>query len=248
MEPPLALHESGVFGFGLEKAVLDLSADRTPPEIMELFGTGQDFKGLWLPHVRIFVAPKGATGLSFDVRANDLLLDFRQGVSGEFVAEIINTIDGKVVVQPRFYEGERQILPVRGYNLPGDPRSTTIRGSRASVPADGELQVAITGGNAPYKVTVSRDGQEIQATAFVPPGGALQLRIASRGCSMARRRAPRTSRSTLSTARRQARCRCSTKRSKSRFARRATALARRRFCPRRHSASCPAARRVIGSA
>jgi large repetitive protein len=171
MVPPLALHESGVFGFGLEKAVLDLSADHTPPEILELFGTDQDFKGLWLPHVRIFVAPKGATGLSFDLRANDLLIDFRQGVSGEFTAEVINSFDGKVVVQPRFYEGERQILPVRGYNLPGDPRSTTIRGSRASVAADGELQLAINGGHAPYTITVTRDGQPIQQTPYTPPGG-----------------------------------------------------------------------------
>jgi len=41
-------------GLRLEKAVLDLSADHTPAEILDLFGTDQDFKGLWLPHVRIF--------------------------------------------------------------------------------------------------------------------------------------------------------------------------------------------------
>lgn len=90
MVPPLALHESGVFGFGMQKAVLDLTADFTPPDIMELFGTGDDFTGLWLPHVRLFLAPNRTTGKSFDLHANDLLIDFNHGVSGEFAFEVVN--------------------------------------------------------------------------------------------------------------------------------------------------------------
>src|SRR5262249_31119280 len=152
----LALHESKVFGFGLEKAVLDLSADHTPPEILALTGTGDDFKGLWLPKVRIFVAPKAADGLAFDLRAQDLLIDFRQGVSGEFGLEVLNKVDGKIQVATRFYEGDRMIVPTDGHSLPGDPRATNIRGSRASVAADGELQLAIRGGLPQYAITVTR--------------------------------------------------------------------------------------------
>jgi len=88
MVPPLCLHESGVFGFGLEKAVLDLSADSTPPQILDQFGASDDLKGLWLPHVRVFVAPKRTAGLAFDVRANDLLIDFREGVLDGWMASL----------------------------------------------------------------------------------------------------------------------------------------------------------------
>jgi hypothetical protein len=172
MVPPLCLHESGVFGFGLEKAVLDLSADHTPAEILERCGAGDDFRGLWLPHVRIFVAPKKAKGLAFQAQAEDLLIDFREGVSGEFALEVLNRVDGKVKAEPRFFEGDRMILPARGdaRSLPTEPQSTVLRGTRASVAADGELQLVISGGLPPYNVTVKRQPGDvtIPETPFDP--------------------------------------------------------------------------------
>ncbi len=168
MVPPLALHESGVVGFGMEKAVLDLSDDFTPPDILELFGTGDDFTGLWLPHLRFFVAPNRTTGKSFDLHANDLLIDFDHGVSGEFAFEVMSC-NAKLAVEPRLFEGDKLVQVTRGRKTepPGGARGTiTVTGSRASVAADGELQLAISGGTPPYTVTVRLDGSTLPASPF----------------------------------------------------------------------------------
>ncbi|RPJ02310.1 MAG: hypothetical protein EHM39_02140, partial [Chloroflexi bacterium] len=168
MVPPLALHESGVFGFGMQKAVLDLTADFTPPDIMELFGTGDDFTGLWLPHVRLFLAPNRTTGKSFDLHANDLLIDFNHGVSGEFAFEVVNR-NAKLAVEPRLFEGDKVVQVTRGRKSEpaGGARGTiTVTGSRASVAADGELQLAISGGTPPYTITVRLDGTTLAASPF----------------------------------------------------------------------------------
>jgi hypothetical protein len=168
MVPPLALHESNVVGFGMQKAVLDLSADFTPPDIMELFGTGDDFTGLWLPHVRFFFAPNRTTGKAFDLHANDLLIDFNHGVSGEFEFDVMNR-NAQLAVEPRLFEGDKLVQVTRGHKSepPGGARGTiTITGSRASVAADGELQLAISGGTPPYTVTVRLDGSTLPATSF----------------------------------------------------------------------------------
>ncbi|MCB9235563.1 MAG: hypothetical protein H6581_28160 [Bacteroidia bacterium] len=156
MEPPIALHESGVFGFGLDKAILDLSDGFTPPEILELFGVGDDFQGLWLPHVRLFVAPNRTTGFAFDLRANDLLIDFEGVVSGEFALDIIRR-NSKLKVEPILYEGDLRRHVTRG-NTSETATSVTVTGSRASVAADGELQISISGGMAPYNVEVTLNG------------------------------------------------------------------------------------------
>ena len=168
MVPPLALHDSNVFGFGMQKAVLDLSADFTPPDIMELFGTGDDFTGLWLPHVRLFLAPNRTTGKAFDLHANDLLIDFNHGVSGEFEFDVMNR-NAKLAVEPRLFEGDKLVQVTRGRKSEpaGGARGTiTITGSRASVAADGELQLAISGGTPPYTVTVKLDGTTLPASSF----------------------------------------------------------------------------------
>ena len=164
MTPPLCLHKSRAVGFGLEKAVLDLSDDFTPPEILENFGTGDDFEGLWLPHVRIFVAPSGMTGFAFDVRANDLLIGFNSGVSGEFAADIMRRND-RLSVTPRLFEGDHVVDVTRGKESE-DGQVTTVAGSRASIAADGELQLAITGGQPQYTITVRLDGTTIPPTPY----------------------------------------------------------------------------------
>ena len=49
MNPPYALVPGEQFGFGFRKAVLDLSNVRTPPDILDQFGVGDDWQGIYLP-------------------------------------------------------------------------------------------------------------------------------------------------------------------------------------------------------
>jgi hypothetical protein len=110
MDPAWTLHDSGAWGFGFESAILDLSDKVTPPQILAKFGTGEDFQGLYFPQVRLYAAPNAAKGLEFAVYANDLVIDFNNGVSGEFGLDIekpdfmgfvpgFSTSDGGPIVQ-----------------------------------------------------------------------------------------------------------------------------------------------------
>ena len=67
MEPPYAfIGDSRVVGFGFRRAVLDLSEQSTPPEVLEQFGYDESWKGLYLPEIRLFVAPHGMRDLAVD--------------------------------------------------------------------------------------------------------------------------------------------------------------------------------------
>jgi len=172
MVPAICLHQSQVFGFGLEKAVLDFSENFTPPEILEKFGIGDEFTGLWLPHVRFFLAPARTTGFAFDVLANDLLVDFESvntgdlEVSGELAFDIIRR-NHKLEVTPRLLAGSEVIAITRGSEEETD-NATVISGSRTTMPAGDniDLHLAITGGMPPYDVTVTLNGSTITGTPF----------------------------------------------------------------------------------
>jgi len=115
MKPALCLHSSNVVGFGLEKIVLDVSKDFTPTEILEKnFGVGDEFKGLWMPQVRFFLAPHGLKGMAFDTWGENLLIDFDQGLSGEIGAELVNNTNrAPLEVDVTFYEGKARKTPTK---------------------------------------------------------------------------------------------------------------------------------------
>jgi hypothetical protein len=65
MDPPYAFIGPGnLVGFGFRSAVLDLSANRTPPEVLAQFGYDAAWTGVYLPEIRLFLAPQGAEGRS----------------------------------------------------------------------------------------------------------------------------------------------------------------------------------------
>jgi large repetitive protein len=115
MTPALCLHSSSIVGFGLEKIVLDLSLNFTPAEILEKnFGVGDEFKGIWMPQVRFFLAPSGLRGLAFDTWGEDLLIDFDQGLSGEIGMELVNNHNrAPIQVDIVFYEGNVRKSPTK---------------------------------------------------------------------------------------------------------------------------------------
>lgn len=168
MVPPLAMHSSGRWGFGIDRMVLDLNGDFTPPEILAQFGTGDDFRGIWCPDVRVFFGSTKARGLAFDVRAHDLLIDFNHGVSGEFAADIMRR-GSELKVEPLFYSGAKQTKAARGRkeDPPSDkPNFTLIRGSKAKLETGSKLQLSISGGEPPYTITVTENSQQIPAQQF----------------------------------------------------------------------------------
>jgi hypothetical protein len=168
MVPPLALSSDGRWGFGIEKIVLDFSGDFTPPEILDQFGAGDDFRGIWCPNLRFFHASRNSAGFAFDVRAHDLLIDFDKGVSGEIAADIMQR-NTAFKVLPAFVAGDKLIDEHQGHKVdpPVDkPHTTVIRGSEATVAANGRLQLSITGGEPPYAITVTKDGQALPAQEF----------------------------------------------------------------------------------
>ena len=81
MTPTYALADSGKFGFGFEKAVVDFSEERTPPDILERFGLGDDWQGIHLPELRLFFADDKASGTAGNVGARDLLIGFEPEVA-----------------------------------------------------------------------------------------------------------------------------------------------------------------------
>lgn len=186
MKPALCLHKSNVVGFGLEKVVLDVSKDFTPAEILEKnFGTGDEFKGLWLPQVRFFIAPHGLKGMAFDTWGENLLIDFDEGLSGEIGAELVNNTDrAPLQVDVVFYEGEARKTPAKK----GDDsvaNNNVTRKSALNTLNDAEIQLRVRGGKAPYTIAIKRDGTGITPKPFEGDPNRLRYPLGAAGAGTA---------------------------------------------------------------
>ena len=150
MEPPYAFvgrASDRTIGFGFRSAVLDLSNDKTPPAVVEKFGFGDDWGGLYLPEARLFVAPEGAKDFAFEAGVRDLLIGFgnNRGVSGDFEVALINQGSGAVEIGARFFDEAGAVYEIE---RTGD-RSAVVR-----IPPETRMVVDIQGGRAPYDCTV----------------------------------------------------------------------------------------------
>lgn len=150
MTPPYAFIGGSNVGVGFRSATLDLSTEITPPDVLSRIGVGDDWTGLYLPELRLFVGG-GASGFAFEIGARDFLIGFgvNSGVSGDFEAALISLGDGDLVVGVRFFDATG-----RAYGL------TTRDGENATatIPAQTSLVVDVEGGRAPYTVNVAIDG------------------------------------------------------------------------------------------
>jgi hypothetical protein len=186
MKPALCLHKSNTWGFGLEKIVLDLSKDFTPAEILEKnFGVGDEFKGLWMPQVRFFIAPHGLKGMAFDTWGENLLIDFDQGLSGEIGAELVNNTNrAPLEVDVVFYEGRARKTPVKK-GKDTVVNNNTTRKSFINTLNDAEIQLRIRGGKAPYSIVVKRDGTTITPVPFNNDQNRLRYPLGATGAGTA---------------------------------------------------------------
>ncbi|MFS2025002.1 hypothetical protein [Massilia sp. CT11-137] len=88
MTPPYAfIGDSNVVGFGFRSAVLDLSNGYTPPEVLAQFGYDENWTGLYLPVVRLFVAPHGMNDIAVSAGASNLLIGLGNtpGITGDWM-------------------------------------------------------------------------------------------------------------------------------------------------------------------
>lgn len=158
MTPPYAFIGSvkdRVFGIGFRGATLDLSNGTTPPALMQKCGVGDDWTGLYLPEVRVFIAPEGARDFAFEAGANQLLIGFGDGdgIWGDFEAALINQGSGELKLSARFFDSEGHAYGIE---------QVDATHAKARVPAQTRMVVDVSGGRTPYTRKVRVGGGPAQ--------------------------------------------------------------------------------------
>jgi hypothetical protein len=159
MDPAYALIGPGtVLGFGFQSLILDLSGTETPPALLAKVGVGDDFRGLYLPDVRVFVRPPGLDGLGIDVSARELLIGIgpEGGVSGIFGLDIVKP-DSPQHIDVSIYDQYGAFLLT--FELPDGAAPYTH--DPVDVPDKTQWVIDVVGGTPPYNIQV--DGQ-VQTT------------------------------------------------------------------------------------
>jgi hypothetical protein len=155
MDPPYALIGPGTtLGFGFQSLILDLSGTETPPDLLAKFGVGDDFRGLYLPDVRVFVRPPGLDGLGIDVSARQLLIGIgpEGGVSGIFGLDVVKP-DSPQHIDVSIYDELGGLVLMFEVPEGTDPYTS----APVDVPARTQWVVDVLGGQPPYNISV--DGQ-----------------------------------------------------------------------------------------
>ena len=151
MDPPYAfIGPSSCVGFGFRSATLDLSNNSTPPDVLSQFGYDENWTGLYLPEVRIYIAPEGAENLAFDAGAHNLLIGIgpSAGITGDFDLEIVDQGSGTVNVSARFYDDAGFCYAITRI----DDATATV-----ALPDHTRMVVDIDGGLTPYTASAQYD-------------------------------------------------------------------------------------------
>ena len=157
MEPPLALHKDGRWGFGIDQVLLDFSADHTPPEILQFYGMDEAFEGLYFKSLRFYYNDDGKN-LAFHTALKDALISTVTGeVSFEFMAVIFRP-ENRMSVTVRLVDGDRPINYTPGEA--SEDNSLTLTGGRAEISQRGIVQMEVQGGVPPFITSVTLEPAE----------------------------------------------------------------------------------------
>jgi hypothetical protein len=152
MDPPYAfIGPSQVVGFGFRSGTLDLSDQSTPPDVLSQFGFDESWTGLYLPEIRLFVAPNGARDFAVDAGVENLLIGLgaSSGITGDFSLQVLDQGAGPLKLGARFYDGDQ-----RGYGIvKTSPTTATVQ-----LPARSRMVVDVEGGRTPMTVSVTVGG------------------------------------------------------------------------------------------
>ena len=151
MDPPYAfIGPSKVVGFGFRSATLDLSTSSTPSDVLSQFGFDENWTGLYLPEIRIFIAPHGADDFAVDAGARNLLIGFgaSAGITGDFDLEVINQGSGTLNLGARFYDDNNQSYAIART----DDTHATV-----TLPAHSRMIIDVDGGLTPYNASAQFD-------------------------------------------------------------------------------------------
>lgn len=152
MEPPYAfIGPSQVVGFGFRSGTLDLSDQSTPPDVLSQFGFDESWTGLYLPEIRIFVAPHGARDFAVDAGVENLLIGIgaSSGITGDFSLQVLDQGAGALRLGARFYDGDQ-----RGYGIVRTSDTTAT----VQLPERSRMVVDVEGGRTPITTNVAVDG------------------------------------------------------------------------------------------
>ena len=169
MNPPYALIGPGTaLGFGFRSLILDMSSTETPPELKAKFGVGDDFRGIYLPDVRVFVRPPGLEGLGIDVSARELLIGIgpEGGVSGIFGLDVVKP-DQPQQVSVSVYDEFGGFIATVPWTDGGAPFTSDV----VHVPKKSEIVVDVVGGTPPYTITVDGTVQTTEPVTITIPDG-----------------------------------------------------------------------------
>lgn len=182
MDPPYAFFGPGdTLGFGFQTLILDLSSTFTPPELLAKFGVGDDFRGLYLPDVRVFVSGMSLLGgMSLDVSARELLIGLgpEGGVSGIFGVDLVNPAKPQGGVITIYDGGGRLLQRIELPDAPAPPAPVPVFKTTVSAPATSFWLVDVTGGQPPYNITIDQQTQTADPVTVTMPAGALAKTVA----------------------------------------------------------------------
>ncbi|MCB5185576.1 hypothetical protein LG201_10215 [Methylobacillus gramineus] len=144
MTPPYAfIGEGNVVGFGFRSAVLDLADGYTPPAVLDQFGFDESWTGLYLPEIRLFVAPHGMEDFAVNAGVRNFLLGLGQssGVTFDFEGMVINQGAGALQVSVAFVDNTGRVIGVTRLS------DTT---AEVALPERTRMLIEVVGGRAPY--------------------------------------------------------------------------------------------------
>ena len=170
MEPPYALvGPSDTVGFAFRTAVLDLSGTAGPSGVPAgARAMPSNWQGLFLPDVRLFVAPEGLDGLSVMAGVENLWIGIgvHEGVTGLFEAEVVN-------------RGHAPAIVVRFVTDAGQQIGFT--GDSAQLPEHTTVYAESSGGLGAYDVSITVNGvrtDDDRAPVTTPPAGSISVVVA----------------------------------------------------------------------